>query len=191
MNTKFIQYRAAATFGRAQIKHYTASKRLSQKGLCISILIDLLCWHACREGLPFRTPGTVPPFWDLLVLQLLRPDSSNLPCLYSTFHLEYPLVLFRICFLHFHLESWTIAHLFPTRGKTLVFILKILNILLRFHVNLDTESDTMAHNKHILKAFCTGLFMHFLLTTHNSLHPINILLSHQVLERFSTSSPIR
>ena len=39
-----------------------------------------------------------PPFWDLLVLQLLRPDSSNLPCLYSTFHLEHPLVLSRFCF---------------------------------------------------------------------------------------------
>ena len=37
------------------------------------------------------------PLWDLLVLQLLRPDSSNLPCLYSTFHLEYPLVLSRFC----------------------------------------------------------------------------------------------
>ena len=40
-----------------------------------------------------------PPFWDLLMLQLLRPNSSNLPCLYSTFHLEYPLVLSRFCFL--------------------------------------------------------------------------------------------
>ena len=38
-----------------------------------------------------------PPLWDLLVLQWLRPDSSNLPCLYSTFHLEYPLVLSRFC----------------------------------------------------------------------------------------------
>ena len=37
----------------------------------------------------------LPPFWDLLMLQLLRPNSSNLPCLYSTFHLEYPLVLSR------------------------------------------------------------------------------------------------
>ena len=53
--------------------------------------------HASRERLPFRTPGSVPPFWDLLVLQLLKPDSSNLPCLYSTFHLEYPLVLSRFC----------------------------------------------------------------------------------------------
>ena len=52
-------------------------------------------WHASRERLPFRTPGSVPPLWDLLVLQLLKPDSSNLPCLYSTFHLEYPLVLSR------------------------------------------------------------------------------------------------
>ena len=38
-----------------------------------------------------------PPFWDLLVLQLLRPDSSNSQCLYLTFHLEYPLVLSRFC----------------------------------------------------------------------------------------------
>ena len=41
-----------------------------------------------------------PQFWDLLMLQLLRPNSSNLPCLYSTFHLEYPLVLSR-----FYLEQ--------------------------------------------------------------------------------------
>ena len=32
------------------------------------------------------------------MLHLLRPDSSNLLCLYSTFHLEYPLVLSRFCF---------------------------------------------------------------------------------------------
>ena len=38
-----------------------------------------------------------PPFWDLLMLQLMRPNSLNLPCLYSTFHLEYPLVLSRFC----------------------------------------------------------------------------------------------
>ena len=41
-----------------------------------------------------------PPFWDLLMHQLLRPNSSNLPCLYSTFHLEYPLVLSRFCLQH-------------------------------------------------------------------------------------------
>ena len=37
--------------------------------------------------------------WDLLMLQLLRPNSSNLPCLYSTFRLEYPLVLSRFCLI--------------------------------------------------------------------------------------------
>ena len=48
----------------------------------------------CQQG-TLTLPDTWfrPPLWDLLVLQLLRPDSSNLPCLYSTFHLEYPLVL--------------------------------------------------------------------------------------------------
>ena len=54
-------------------------------------------WHASRERLPFPTPGSVPPLWDLHVLQSLRPDSSNLPCLYSTFNLEYPLILSRFC----------------------------------------------------------------------------------------------
>ena len=56
-------------------------------------------WLARMECLPFRTPGSVPLFWNLLVFQLLRPDSPNLPCLYSTFHLEYPLVLSRLCFI--------------------------------------------------------------------------------------------
>ena len=40
----------------------------------------------------------LPPFWDLLVLQLLITDSSNLQCLYATFHLEYLLVRSRFCF---------------------------------------------------------------------------------------------
>ena len=33
-------------------------------------------WHANRKLLPFRTPGFVP-FWDLLMLQLLRPVFPN------------------------------------------------------------------------------------------------------------------
>ena len=55
---------------------------------------------ACHQG-TLTLPDTWfrPPFWDLLMLQLLRPNSSNLPCLYSTFHLEYPLVLSRFCSL--------------------------------------------------------------------------------------------
>ena len=48
------------------------------------------------------------PFGDLLMLLhvLLRPVSPNLPCLFSTFHLEYPSVLSRFllqednCFIH-------------------------------------------------------------------------------------------
>ena len=57
---------------------------------------------ACQQG-TLTLPDTWfrPPFWDLLVLQLLRPNSSNLPCLYSTFHIEYPLVLSRFCFIDY------------------------------------------------------------------------------------------
>ena len=57
---------------------------------------------ACQQGtLTLPDNWFRPPFWDLLMLQLLRPNSSNLPCLYSTFHLEYPLVLSRFCLLSF------------------------------------------------------------------------------------------
>ena len=49
-------------------------------------------WHASRESLPFR-----PPFWDMLMLQLLKPDFPILPRLFSTFLLEYPSVLSRFC----------------------------------------------------------------------------------------------
>ena len=53
---------------------------------------------ACQQG-TLTLPDTWfrPPFRDLLMLQLLRPKSSMLPCLYSTFHIEYPLVLSRFC----------------------------------------------------------------------------------------------
>ena len=52
----------------------------------------------CQQGtLTLRTPCSVP-FWDLLMLQLLRPAFPNLPCLFSTFHLEYFLVFSRFCF---------------------------------------------------------------------------------------------
>ena len=56
---------------------------------------------ACQQG-TLTLPDTWfrPSFWDLLVLQLLRPDSANLPCLYSTFHHKYPLVLSRFCLLN-------------------------------------------------------------------------------------------
>ena len=45
---------------------------------------------ACQQG-----KLTFP---DMFVLQLFRLDFSNLPCLYSTFHLKFPSVLSRFCF---------------------------------------------------------------------------------------------
>ena len=46
-------------------------------------------WNVSREHLPFWTPGSVP-FWDLLMLQLLRSVFPNLPCLFSLFTLNIP-----------------------------------------------------------------------------------------------------
>ena len=63
-------------------------------------------WHTSRDRLPFRTPGSFPSLRDLLVLQLLRPDSSSLHCLYSTFHFEYPLVLSRFCLFTWKLHKY-------------------------------------------------------------------------------------
>ena len=62
---------------------------------------------ACQQGtLTLADTWFRPPLWDLLVLQLLRPDSSNLPCLYSPFHLEYSLVLSRFCFTCMAIGPW-------------------------------------------------------------------------------------
>ena len=63
---------------------------------------------ACQQG-TLTLPDTWfrPPFWDLLMFQLLRPDFQNLPCLYSTFHFEYPSVLSRFCLTHFKCQIIT------------------------------------------------------------------------------------
>ena len=59
----------------------------------------------CQQGaLTLPDTWSRSPFWDLLVFQLLWLDFSNLPCLYSTFHLEYPLLLSRF---RFQIYIWT------------------------------------------------------------------------------------
>ena len=77
-----------------------------------------------------------PQFWDLLMLQLFRPNSSNLPCLYSTFHLEYPLVLSRFCLewlfilnrsLLFCISTTLVAPLVDHRSPKF-YVLKVLPI---------------------------------------------------------------
>ena len=54
---------------------------------------------ACQQG-TLTLPDTWfrPAFWDFLILKLLRPVFSNLSLLFSTFHLEYPSVLYRFSF---------------------------------------------------------------------------------------------
>ena len=76
---------------------------------------------ACQQG-TLTLPDTWfrPSFWDFLVLQLLSPDSSSFPCLYSTFHLEYSLVLSRFCFTWYHnllLELISFQKLHPPKHR--------------------------------------------------------------------------
>ena len=47
------------------------------------------------ERLPLRTPGSIP-FWDLLMSQLLKSVFPYLPCLFSSFNLEYPLDIIHV-----------------------------------------------------------------------------------------------
>ena len=51
-----------------------------------------------------------PPLLDLLVLQLLRPDSLSLPSLNSTFHLEYILVLSRFCLFNVTINDISVVY---------------------------------------------------------------------------------
>ena len=54
--------------------------------------------YGSSERLPFRAHGPVP-FWNSLMLQLLKLVVSNLPsCLFPTFHIENPSVLSQFCF---------------------------------------------------------------------------------------------
>ena len=46
-----------------------------------------------------QTLSSVLLFGDLLIFQLLRPIFTNLPCLFSTFHLECSSVRSRVCFM--------------------------------------------------------------------------------------------
>ena len=60
---------------------------------------------ACQQG-TLTLPDTLfrPTFWDLFMLQLLRPVFPNLPCLFSTFHRRYPSALPRFFFYYFNPE---------------------------------------------------------------------------------------
>ena len=79
---------------------------------------------ACQQG-TLTLPDTWfrHPFWDLLMLKLLRPNSMKLPCLNSTFHLDYPLVLSRFC-LPMHLIHIMVINLYRKCGG-IIFTLTI------------------------------------------------------------------
>ena len=86
---------------------------------------------ACQQG-TLILPDTWfrPPLWDLLVLQLLRPDSSNLPCLYTTFFtsntpwyfLNFAYIRSVSVKLGLLLDIGQLLHLFIKDGKTVLLV---------------------------------------------------------------------
>ena len=123
------------------------------------IFFDLKWMKIKRKWLVASQQGTLtlpdtwfrPPFWDLLMLQLLRPNSSNLPCLYSTFHLEYPLVLARFYLSSFiifmfklKIASFDVPHRVTRRAKLYVLcIIKIKVILLYYGKSLNNRQTML------------------------------------------------
>ena len=104
---------------------------------------------ACQQG-TLTLPDTWfrPPVWDLLMLQLLRPNSSNLPCLYSTFHLEYPLVLSRFCFEVQHTFVFVILYFFSHHYKILIkfrsritFVIIFVFMILKSFTHFEPETQ--------------------------------------------------
>ena len=87
---------------------------------------------ACQQG-ALTLPDTWfrPPLWDSLVLHLLRPDSSNLPCLYLTFHLEYPFVLSFSFIISVENLSYTCIHvqMFIETAHRIILVLSFLYVL--------------------------------------------------------------
>ena len=88
------------------------------------------------------------PFWDLLMLQLLRPNSSNLPCLYSTFSSRIPLGTFSILLKNatpkckiwtYTIYSWFAMKL-PLR---ILFFLKLTSLICCVKKSVDFHS--MSH----------------------------------------------
>ena len=105
---------------------------------------------ACQQG-TLTLPDTWfrSPLWDLLMLQLLRPNSSNLPCLYSTFHLEYPLVLSRFCSFYVPVQTILSPYnascvrplIYPTTDLDFLF-----GIIVSFDLSFYFYSLKPAHN---------------------------------------------
>ena len=112
---------------------------------------------ACQQGtLTLRDTWFRPPLWDLLELQFLRTDFSNLPCLNSTFHLEYSLVLSRFCFF------FNVTYL-----KNTVNIMSHHNVRFYFAETIDICTGS---NVHWMNA---TLRSHFSTNRHNLVNPAN------------------
>ena len=126
---------------------------------------------ACQQG-TLTLPDTWfrPPFWDLLMLQLLRPNSSKLPCLYSTFHLEHPLVLSRFCLISVG-GAKRVVHSIYSIGIMLLSTLHILhymyheNINDHYPCNISTNRPVHCYNHVLMNVYSSVVLLLLILIT--------------------------
>ena len=100
-----------------------------------------------------------PPFWDLLMLQLLRPNSSNLPCLYSTFHLEYPWYFLDFALLVYY----TIPFGFSLFRQFWASLLNFFNYFVWLRITEEGSVPEMRiTSKLLINPFKNGVYIFFL-----------------------------
>ena len=134
---------------------------------CEDINKDATCILSllCQQG-TLTLPDTWfrPPLWDLLVFQWSRPDSSNLPCLYSTFHLESKESW---CFLDFALFT---KHWVST--NTLVqFYIKFQNCIsapkwLWYHKVSECKPSSFMYSNHSMSLLYLNNYSEFVIILH-------------------------
>ena len=112
-------------------------------------------WHASRENLSFLTPGSVA-----LLGNCLCSNSSILPYLYSTFHLEYPLVLSRFCLYYWKphlLKNIWMKLVFEISTAPFAFYILSTPIFLSLTPDHWTSNSFVNDHQHFiafLKPFC-------------------------------------
>ena len=110
-------------------------------------------WHACRERLPFRTPCFRPAFRDMLVLELLRPDSSNLACS-RLFTLNTPWY-----FLDFALHVLSSASICQS-WKECIHLSHVISIHAHMKHNLKFSFKFLLSNKQIIRVKSYNIQFH-------------------------------
>ena len=143
-----------------------------------------------------------PPFWDLLMLQLLRPNSSNLSFLYSTFQSYLP--VWRV---HLALRSVVKSQSLPSQdwnriitlsiSEIRVFMPNIFGVLYRVRSLIQLESSMNQLESSLIQLESSVINTRTLYKTPNifgvksliSSHILNYFVSRRIIDEGSILVP--